>query len=120
MNPTRAVPGADPGRHLPLTDLAFSILVALADEELHGYALIRSLRERTGREKLRTGTVYAALARLRDDGLVAEADVADDGDERRKYYEVTPLGLEVTRLEAERLEELLALARAKRLTPGTA
>ena len=62
----------DVGRLLPLSDLAFNLLVALTDRELHGYALIKELRLRTGRANLRTGTVYAALARLQDDGLIEE------------------------------------------------
>lgn len=105
----------------PLTDLAFNILVALKDEELHGYALIKRLRERTGRERLRTGTVYAALARLQDEAWVEEAErraAADGGDQRRRYYRATHSGLEAARAEALRLSELLALARSKDLLPG--
>ena len=58
---------------LPLTDLAFGVLLALKDDARHGYALIQQLRERSGRAKLRTGTVYAALARMQDQGLVRES-----------------------------------------------
>ena len=65
----RAIP-RDASHLLPLTDLAFNILVALTDREPHGYALIKELRGRTGRAKLRTGTVYAGLARLQDDRRV--------------------------------------------------
>lgn len=105
----------------PITDLAFGILVALAGRELHGYALLKELREQTGRGRLRTGTVYAALSRLQDDGLVAEVDrPVDDEDPRRRYYTVTALGRSSARAEAERLEELLALARNKRLLAGQA
>jgi DNA-binding PadR family transcriptional regulator len=100
----------------PMTDLAFGVLVALSGRELHGYALIKELREQTGRARLRTGTVYAALARLQDDGLVTEVDPpSDDDDPRRRYYAVTPLGADRARVEAARLEELLDIARAKRL-----
>lgn len=112
-----------PNDFLPLTDLAFSLLLALADDELHGYALVMELRRRTGREALRTGTVYAALARLRDDGLVTEtggSPSAAGADPRRRYYVLTPLGRSVARAEADRLGELLDLARAKRLLPDTA
>ena len=103
----------------PMTDLAFSILVALADREMHGYALIKELRGRTGRDGLRTGTVYAALGRLQDDGLVGEAgDRPTEGDDRRrKYYGVTASGRSAARDEARRLAELLSLAREKRLLP---
>ena len=108
----------DPTHLLPLTDLAFNILVALSDEESHGYALIKELRSRTGRDRLRTGTVYAALARLQDDGLVIESGdrpAPDRDDERRRYYRVTPLGLSAARAEASRLSELLGIARQKDL-----
>jgi len=111
----------DPAGLLPLTDLAFNVLIALADDALHGYALIKELRRRTGRGTLRTGTVYAALSRLEDDGLVAQTDGPDgaDGgdDERRRYYTLTPLGLAAARAEAVRLREVLSLAAAKRLVP---
>lgn len=111
----------EPTGFLPLTDLAFNILVALKDEEQHGYGLLKELRDRTGRERLRTGTVYAALARLQDERLVEEAGqpAGDaDGDERRRNYRVTALGLAVARAEAERLTEVLGIARAKDLVPG--
>lgn len=104
---------------LPLTDLAFNILVALTDEELHGYALIKRLREQGGRGSLRTGTVYAALARLEDQGWVSEADgPGGDGDPRRRYYRITAAGLEAARVEAARLARILGEARRKRLLTG--
>lgn len=109
--------------HLPLTDLAFNILVALKDEELHGYGLLKRLRERTGRERLRTGTVYAALSRLQDDGLVEESlgsPDGEEGDERRRYYQVTEAGMALARLEAERLSEVLRIAAGKDLLRGSA
>jgi DNA-binding PadR family transcriptional regulator len=112
----------DPTPH-PLTDLAFTVLVSLKDHPLHGYALLKELRARTGRERLRTGTVYAALARLQDDGLVEEApaprDPSDGDDERRRYYRLTAGGLAAARAEAARLEGLLRLARDKDLLPST-
>ena len=101
---------------LPLTDLAFSVLLALADDDLHGYALIQELRSRTGRAKLRTGTVYAALARLQNDDLVQEVPgPLDNDDTRRRYYGVTSTGRTVLRAEAARLQELLTLASSKNL-----
>jgi DNA-binding PadR family transcriptional regulator len=105
----------DPSHLLPLTDLAFSVLLALSGAELHGYALLMELRGRTGREQLRTGTVYAALSRLQDDGLVEEVD--GSGDKRRRHYGLTALGRAAARAEAERLREVLALARRKRVLP---
>jgi len=101
---------------LPLTDLAFNILVALTDEQLHGYALIKRLREQEGRDGLRTGTVYAALARLGDQGWVEETDPPpDEEDPRRRYYRITPEGLSAARAEAARLADVLGAARRKRL-----
>ena len=101
---------------LPLTDLAFNILVALADEKLHGYALVTRLRALEGRGSLRTGTVYAALARLQDEGLVEEAEPPpDEGDARRRYYRLTGKGRRVARAEASRLSTVLGMARAKDL-----
>lgn len=112
----------EPEDFLPLTDLAFNVLVSLKGDGLHGYGLLKELRERTGREGLRTGTVYAALARLQDEALVEEAapPAADSGDDRRRYYRVTDLGLAVARLEASRLAEVLGMAAAKDLLPETA
>lgn len=105
---------------LPLTDLAFSILVCLKGEEIHGYALLKALRARTGRERLRTGTVYAALARLQDDGWVEEAPNrrSVEGDPRRRYYRLTDAGAAVARAEAARLAGLLDLARDRGLLAG--
>lgn len=101
----------------PMTDLTFNILVTLTDEELHGYALIKRLRELEGRASLRTGTVYAALARLREDGWVEEVDDPDSAEEdsRRRVYRVTDRGREAARIEAVRLREALERARTKRL-----
>lgn len=122
MGKTRFETEPEPADFLPLTDLAFNILVALKDEELHGYALLKELRARTGRERLRTGTVYAALARLEEEGLLGEVDgpaESGEGDSRRRYYAVTELGLRTTRAEARRLDEILGVARAKDLLPDS-
>lgn len=105
---------------VPLTDLAFNILLTLEGAELHGYGLLKELRSRTGRQRLRTGTVYAALARLQDEGLVEEVSdraAAESEDDRRRYYRVTKLGDAAARAEAARLLELVGLARAKDLLP---
>jgi DNA-binding PadR family transcriptional regulator len=97
-------------------DLAFSVLVALTDDQLHGYALLKRLRALEGRAALRTGTVYAALARLQDEGWVAEVEApTDGGDPRRRYYRVTPAGREAARAEAARLASLVGFARRKEL-----
>lgn len=104
-----------------LTDLAFNVLVALTGEPLHGYALLKRLRELEGRESLRTGTVYAALARLQEEGWVTE--VEDHGvegeDERRRTYRITDAGLAAARGEAERLAAVVERARRRALLPET-
>lgn len=102
---------------LPLTDLAFTVLLELTGEPLHGYALVKRLRELEGRESLRTGTLYAALARLQEDGLLEEvaAPADEKTDPRRRYYGVTVLGRAVARAEASRLARILGRARSKDL-----
>ena len=110
------------GDRLPLTDLTFNLLVALKDEELHGYALVQRLRRLQGRETLRTGTVYAALARLDEEGLVEEVKgrPRPDEDERRQYYRLTARGIDAARAEAARLATALERARGKDLLPDAA
>jgi DNA-binding PadR family transcriptional regulator len=108
----------DPRSFLPLTPLVFQVLLTLADEPRHGYAIIREVETRTdGLIRLRTGTLYALLPRLLDQGLLEEsADRApDDDDERRRYYAVTSLGRDVLKAEARRLEVALEDARRKHL-----
>ena len=106
----------------PLSTPVFQILLSLVDEDLHGYAIILDVAERTGGEvRLTASTLYAAVKRLLDTAWIEELDrprVAGD-DSRRRYYRITPLGREAARAEARRLERLTAQARAKRLIPGT-
>ncbi len=118
--PDSTDPAADVAELLPLTDLAFGVLLELKDDARHGYALIQQLRQRSGRAKLRTGTVYAALARLQDQGLVRESKgtrVGGDSDQRRRYFEITSRGLAAAKAEASRLSEILDIARQKDLIP---
>jgi DNA-binding PadR family transcriptional regulator len=107
----------DPGPFLPLTPATFQILVALADGEKHGYAIIKEVSRRTdGAVVLRTGTLYTALRRFVDDSLLEETVERPDpalDDERRRYYRLTERGRAVALAEAARLEETLAQARAK-------
>jgi DNA-binding PadR family transcriptional regulator len=106
---------------LPLPPVTFHILVALATEELHGYAILQDIAARTGGAvQLGAGTLYRSIHRMLEQGLVVEssdrpAPALDD--ERRRYYRITPLGTAVARAEAERLGQLVALARAKGLAP---
>jgi len=97
----------------------FHVLLALAGEDLHGYAILKEVGLRTaGKVRLSTGTLYGIIKRLLSDGLIAElrARPAErEDDERRKYYRLTPLGRQVAAAEAERMDEVLAIARARHL-----
>jgi DNA-binding PadR family transcriptional regulator len=110
---------SDARDHLPLSPPVFQILLSLTDRDLHGYAIIVDIRERTdGEVDLTASTLYAALGRLLAGGLLDEVDAPDaDADPRRRYYRITKLGREVARLEAVRLERTTAMAREKRLLP---
>jgi DNA-binding PadR family transcriptional regulator len=108
---------------LPLQPAVFHILVALADQDRHGYAIMQDVAARTdGRMKLSPGTLYGSIKRMLEDGLIVEVEEGDrpdpdDDDERRRYYRVTPFGREVAQAEADRLTTLLRQARAVGLTP---
>ncbi len=110
-----------PQHLLPLSVPVFQILLSLADRHLHGYAIIQDIRQRTdGEVVLTASTLYAAIKRMLDGGLVEELDdrpAPEEDDSRRRYYGITPLGLEVARLEAARLDRALRMARRKRLAP---
>ena len=106
----------DPRSFLPLTPLAFQVLLALAGTERHGYGIIREVDERTdGLIKLRTGTLYTLLQRLLEESMIEEATAPDGEDERRKYYRLTVFGREVLAAEARRLEALIGEARRKHI-----
>ena len=113
-----------PQQHLPLSVPVFQILLSLSDQDLHGYAIIQDIRERTdGEVELTPSTLYAAIKRLLDNRLIDELDTRpgpEDDDPRRRYYGITPLGLDVARLETARLERALKMARQKKLTPKKA
>jgi DNA-binding PadR family transcriptional regulator len=104
----------------PLPTAVFQILVALADQDRHGYAIMQDVAARTDGIKLSPGTLYGSIKRMLDDGLIVELDERpdpDDDDERRRYYRLTRLGREVAQAEADRLTTLLRQARAVGLTP---
>ena len=108
----------EPESLLPLTPVAFEILLSLAEEERHGYHVMQAVERRTGgRISLHAGTLYRALARLVDAGLIEELDERPDPatDERRRYYRLTPFGREVAQAEAVRLESQVRAARALQL-----
>ena len=103
---------------LPLTPISFEILLALTDGDRHGYAILQAVEARLGsRLPLRTGTMYRALARLLDEGLIDEVPGAADADDRRRTYRITAEGRRVARADAERLADQVAAARAHRLLP---
>ena len=108
----------------PLTTPVFQILLSLVDGDLHGYAIIQDVAARTqGEVRLTASTLYAAIKRLLDGGLVEELDTRpgpEDDDPRRRYYRITALGMSVARLETARLERVLKMARQKKLTPRKA
>jgi DNA-binding PadR family transcriptional regulator len=110
-----------PEKLLPLPVATFHILVALADGDRHGYAIMQDVAERTdGRMKLNPGTLYTTIKRVLDQGLITELDELPDfgkDDERRRYYRLTPLGRKVAQLELSRLNELVALGRQAGLAP---
>jgi DNA-binding PadR family transcriptional regulator len=106
-----------PESFLPLTPIVFEILVTLAARECHGYLILTDVNTRTG-QILRPGSLYRALNRLLDDGLVEELDDRPDpdlDDERRRYYRLTTLGRQVAAVEALRLDAQVRSARAARL-----
>jgi DNA-binding PadR family transcriptional regulator len=100
---------------LPLTPAVFHILLSLADEDRHGYGIAQDVEAAThGEVQLGPGTLYGTLDRMGDAGLIVETDHRAR-DERRRYFRLTPLGRDVARAEARRLEQLVGLARAKAL-----
>ena len=106
-----------PGDFGAITAMEFEILLSLAGGDLHGYAIIQDIGERSGGTlTVRPGTLYRAISRLLEAGLIEE--VSGDGrsdDERRRYYAMTRAGRQVAALETRRLERQLATARARKL-----
>jgi DNA-binding PadR family transcriptional regulator len=106
----------------PLPAAAFQILMSLADDDLHGYEIMRRVEEQTdGRTRMGPGTLYSSIQALLDAGFIAEvASRSDKGlnDERRRYYRLTAAGRRAAREEAERLADVLRVARAKKILRG--
>jgi DNA-binding PadR family transcriptional regulator len=106
---------------LPLPTAVFHILVALADRERHGYSIMQDVTARTGgKVRLSAGTLYSAIRRMLEQGLIEEMrnspDPASD-DDRRRYYRLTRLGRDVALAEARRLTDMLTQARTTGLIP---
>jgi DNA-binding PadR family transcriptional regulator len=106
----------------PLPSAAFQILLSLADEDLHGYGIMRQVEQQTnGRMQLGPGTLYSSVQALLENGLIEEVDGSSGSaaaDERRRYYRLTSAGRKLARSEAERLADLLRVARAKKILRG--
>lgn len=108
---------------LPLPPATFHILIALAESELHGYAIIQDIEQRTnGSLRLSAGTLYRSIQRMLEQGLVEELrdrerPAPELDDERRRYYRITMFGKAVARAEAQRLTDLVRLARESGLAP---
>ena len=113
----------NPETHEPLTPAMFHVLLALAGDDLHGYAILKEVELRTGgKVRLSTGTLYGIIKRLLSDGLIAELrsrPAESEDDERRRYYRLTPAGRQVAATEAERMDELLSIARSRNLLKRT-
>jgi len=109
----------EPDPNSPLTPAMFHVLLALADGEKHGYAILKEVERRTsGKVRLSAGTLYGIIKRLHGEGWIQELSqrpAAELDDERRRYYRLTDAGREAAMAEARRLEELLAMARNKKL-----
>ena len=115
MNETSPGPKPQP----TLTPAAFHIMLVLAGGENHGYAIMREVAEHTqGKMRLGPGSLYGTIKRMLADGWIEETDERPDpelDDERRRYYRLTGVGRKLVQAEAERLEQLVDIARGKKL-----
>jgi DNA-binding PadR family transcriptional regulator len=106
----------------PLPSAAFQILLSLAGEDLHGYGIMRQVADQTeGRMRLGPGTLYSSIQTLLEEKFIEEIDLREDpklGHQRRRYYRLTSAGRKLARSEAERLADLLRVARAKKILRG--
>ncbi len=109
----------EPRDMLPLTPAVLHILLAVADEERHGYGIMQEVEARTGGEtRLGPGTLYGSIKRMLADGLIEESDERPDpamDDQRRRYYRITDFGRRVAGAEAQRLASLVSTAETKNL-----
>jgi len=106
----------DVGALLPLPPATFHILMSMAEEDRHGYAILQEVAVRTrGAVRLGAGTLYRSIQRMLEQGLIEEVlkrPAPEDDDERRRYYRITRFGASVARAEAQRLADLVKMARA--------
>ena len=103
----------------PLTPAVFHILLALADQERHGYGIMQDVLERTNNQiRLGPGTLYGTIKRMLEAGQIEELpEREDENNQRRRYYKLSIAGRKTVKAEAERLEHLVNIARSKRLLP---
>ncbi len=108
----------------PLQAATFHILMSLAEEERHGYAIIKDVEASTeGELRLSPGTLYRSIQRMLEEGLIVESNRRPAralDDERRRYYRITPAGVAAARAELRRLTQLVRLGRERGLKPETA
>lgn len=108
----------------PLPPATFHILMSLAEEERHGYAIIQDVEASTNGElRLSPGTLYRSIQRMLEQGLIVESNRRPAralDDERRRYYRITPMGLTTARTELRRLEQLVRIGRERGLEPERA
>ncbi len=113
---------ADVAALLPLPSVTFHILMALAGQDRHGYAIIQEVAARTnGEVRIGAGTLYRSVQRMLEQGLIVETQdrpTPDLDDERRRYYRITSFGTDVAKAESRRLALMLKLARATGFAPG--
>jgi DNA-binding PadR family transcriptional regulator len=106
----------------PLPSAAFQILLSLADDDLHGYAIMRQVEAQTnGRMRLGPGTLYSSIQALLEDSLIEEVEPRggpEAANERRRFYRLSGSGRKLARAEAERLADLLRVARTKKIFRG--
>ena len=116
------MPDPKPESLLPLQSAVFHILIALADRDRHGYAIMQDVAARTeGKVQLSAGTLYSSIRRMLEQDLIEELDHSPDPsstDERRRYYRLTRFGKRVASAEVARLTTLVQQARASGLVPG--
>ena len=115
--------GMMPKRKLdPLPTAAFQILLALAGEDLHGYGIMRQVEKQTnGRMRLGPGTLYSSIQTLLEEGLIDEVEGRDGGEahqERRRNYRLIGAARKLARAEADRLAEMVRVARTKKILRG--
>lgn len=112
--------GADPSVFLPLPHLPFHILLALSEQPRHGWGILKVVEEiQGGSGTPSSGSLYLAISRLEERGLLEEAPAPGDGDGRRRYVALTPLGRRVLAAETERLGALVDLADRWGVRPAT-